>query len=49
MTINGIALAIALAMCAVAYFCGYMSGRSDGYMSRVNDEHKKRERKEGRK
>ena len=29
MTINGIALAIALAMCAVAYFCGYMSGRAD--------------------
>ena len=29
MTINGIALAIALAMCAFSYFCGYMSGRSD--------------------
>ena len=29
MTINGIALAIAFGMCAVAYFCGYMSGRSD--------------------
>lgn len=29
MTVNGIALAIAFGMCAFAYFCGYMSGRSD--------------------
>lgn len=29
MTINGIALAIAFALCAFAYFCGYMSGRAD--------------------
>ena len=29
MTINGIALAIGFALCASAYFCGYMSGRND--------------------
>lgn len=29
MTVNGIALAIAIVMCALAYFCGYMSGRND--------------------
>lgn len=40
MTVNGIALAIAFAMCVVAYFCGYMSGRADECEAWERKEHK---------
>ena len=41
MTVNGIALAIAFGMCAVAYFCGYMSGRADERDIWERDKHRK--------